>query len=190
MTYGIRTKTTSHAWRELSMTDVEEVDGKSPFDRLTKKTAVVALLCALPFFFFFAALGDPAKGRAAAGCVGISVFVVWIRWDLRRRVWFWATVAILVVLHVPLVLFIPWTNTNYPGGSSPVGSVGSCHRVWLHQTRREGDEEERRGQHSKLKSGVMSGLAGRFFGSGLAASGASVGVHQWTKDRHGALHRN
>ena len=76
------------------------------------------------------------------------------------------------------------------GGSSPVGSVGSCHRVWLHQTRREGDEEERRGQHSKLKSGVMSGLAGRFFGSGLAASGASVGVHQWTKDRHGALHRN
>lgn len=97
------------------MTDVEEVDGKSPFDRLTKKTAVVALLCALPFFFFFAALGDPAKGRAAAGCVGISVFVVWIRWDLRRRVWFWATVAILVVLHVPLVLFIPWTNTNYPG---------------------------------------------------------------------------
>jgi hypothetical protein len=94
---------------------VEQADGKSPFDRLSRTTALVALLCSLPFFFLFEYLGDPAKGRAAAGCVGMIVFVVWIRWDLRKRVWFWATITILVLLHAPLVLFIPWTNNNYPG---------------------------------------------------------------------------
>jgi len=40
---------------------------------------------------------------------------VWIYWDLRKRVWFWATITILVLLHVPLVLFVPWSNTDYPG---------------------------------------------------------------------------
>ena len=29
--------------------------------------------------------------------------------------WFWATISILVLLHVPLVLLVPWSNKNYPG---------------------------------------------------------------------------
>ena len=97
------------------MTDVEEGDRKSPFDRLTRKSALVVLLCSAPFFFIFAFLGDPARGRSAAGCCGMIMLAVWMRWDIRKRVWFWATITILVLLHVPLILFIPWTNSNYPG---------------------------------------------------------------------------
>jgi hypothetical protein len=97
------------------MTDMEHNDRKSPFDRLTYKAAWVAILCGLPFFFFFAYLGDLAKGRAVAGCVGMIVLVVWMRWELSRYVWFWMTITILVLAHVPLVLFVPWSNKNYPG---------------------------------------------------------------------------
>jgi hypothetical protein len=50
---------------------VEQTDGKSRFDRLTTRSAFIVLSYALPFFFLFAALGDPAKGRAAATCVGM-----------------------------------------------------------------------------------------------------------------------
>jgi len=94
---------------------VEQSDGKSPFDRLTRKSALIVLLCALPFFFLFAALGDPAKGRAAATCAGMIATAALIGWDLRKRAWFWVTIAILALLHIPVVLLIPWTNKNYPG---------------------------------------------------------------------------
>ena len=43
------------------------------------------------------------------------VIVVWTRWDLKTYAWFWATLAILVSLHVPLIQYVPWTNTSYPG---------------------------------------------------------------------------
>ncbi len=94
---------------------VGQSGGKGPFDRLTRRSALMVLLCALPFFFLFAALGEPARGRAAATCVGMIATAVLIRWDLQKRAWFWVTIAILALLHIPVVLFIPWTNRNYPG---------------------------------------------------------------------------
>jgi hypothetical protein len=38
-----------------------------------------------------------------------------MRWDLRKRVWFWVTIVIMVLLHLPLVMLLPWTNNSYPG---------------------------------------------------------------------------
>jgi len=92
-----------------------ENDDKSPFDKLTKKAALVLVLCTLPFSFLFDYLVGPAKGRAAWGCVGMIATAAWLCWDSRKRVWFWVTIMILVLLHIPLVLFVPWSNTNYPG---------------------------------------------------------------------------
>ena len=92
-----------------------ESDSKERFDKLTTKAALVLILCTLPFSFLFDYLVGPAKGRAAWISVGMIATAVWIYWDLRKRVWFWATITILVLLHVPLVLFVPWSNTDYPG---------------------------------------------------------------------------
>jgi hypothetical protein len=94
---------------------MEETDRKSPFDRLTRKAALVVTLCAVPLYFAFAYVGDPAKGRVASICVAMIITAIWMRWDLRKRAWFWVTIAILVLLHLPLVMLVPWTNNNYPG---------------------------------------------------------------------------
>jgi hypothetical protein len=47
---------------------------------------------------------------------GISIlgFAVAVKWKLRRRAWFWGTMAILAALHVPLILFVPWTTRWVP----------------------------------------------------------------------------
>ena len=41
-------------------------------------------------------------------------FAIAVKWKLRRYVWFWGTMTILAALHVPLVLFVPWTTKWVP----------------------------------------------------------------------------
>ena len=33
-------------------------------------------------------------------------------WDQKNRLWFWITLAIIIVLHVPAILLIPWGDQN------------------------------------------------------------------------------
>lgn len=40
-----------------------------------------------------------------------------IRWDLRARAWFWAIMTVFLLLHVPLILRIHWTNVSMPAVS-------------------------------------------------------------------------
>ncbi len=94
---------------------VEKTDHTSPFDRLTKKAALVVSMLAVLFYFVFEYIGGSAKGRVAAICAAMIVTTVWMRWDLRKRVWFWVTIVILALLHLPLIMFLPWTDNSYPG---------------------------------------------------------------------------
>jgi len=37
-----------------------------------------------------------------------------MRWQLKRHVWFWITMTVIAALHVPLILFVPWTTKWVP----------------------------------------------------------------------------
>jgi hypothetical protein len=47
---------------------------------------------------------------------GIAVlgFAIAVKWKLRRRVWFWITMTIIVALHVLMILYVPWTTQWMP----------------------------------------------------------------------------
>jgi hypothetical protein len=49
---------------------------------------------------------------------GISIivlgFAIVMRWKLRRHVWFWITMTVIAALHVPLILFVPWSTRWVP----------------------------------------------------------------------------
>lgn len=54
----------------------------------------------------------------------VVAFAVAVKWNLRPRPWFWNTMAILAVLHVPLILFVPWGTQWVPAMMmAVVGSV-------------------------------------------------------------------
>jgi len=92
------------------------------FDKLTKASALVTILCTSPLYFLYAYFGDPGKGRAAGISACVLVTVVRLFWDLRRNAWFWVTLSIMTLVHIPLITMIPWTNRNYPGVAIlPVG---------------------------------------------------------------------
>jgi hypothetical protein len=93
---------------------IEENKSENPFDRLSIMTASIAMACSLPFFLVFAILGDLGRGVAASISVTVILLVIWMRLDLKRRVWFWTTIAIWVLLHIPLILLVPWSGKSYP----------------------------------------------------------------------------
>ena len=63
----------------------------------------------LVIFFF---VGGLQLGIGAWICFTFVMLVVRIRWDLRRHAWFWITIVLALLLQIPLVLVIPWNNTN------------------------------------------------------------------------------
>lgn len=46
--------------------------------------------------------------------IAVVGFTIALKRKLGRHVWFWITMGILAALHVPLVLFVPWTTMWVP----------------------------------------------------------------------------
>lgn len=90
----------------------DEDGGKSP-DSPTKAWWIGAGICLFPVYLLFSAFGAPGKGTAAICFGGAMIAVVRLRWNLRIRLWFWILVSILALMHIALILFIPWPNRNY-----------------------------------------------------------------------------
>lgn len=55
------------------------------------------------------AIALPALDSAA-----MIVITIAMRWKLKGHVWFWITMFFLAAIHVPLILFIPWTDKWIP----------------------------------------------------------------------------
>jgi hypothetical protein len=84
--------------------------------------AIAGMLLTSPLFFFFDQQGEPGTGRAAWICAGMFFIATKMRWRFRNHPWFWITIAGLLALHVPLILYVPWTNRWIPAvGILPIG---------------------------------------------------------------------
>ncbi len=92
------------------MFDYDPPKEKKPTDYTGLKIA--ALLA--PVFLLFIYLGKADMGLTVMIVLGMIIFAVKIRWDLRKHVWLWATIVFVLALHVPLFLMVRW-----PQGSSP-----------------------------------------------------------------------
>ena len=61
--------------------------------------------------------------------VGLAITM---RWKLRKHVWFWVTMTVLAALHVPLILFVPWTTKWIPAILIvPVGIADLYVMLWV-----------------------------------------------------------
>lgn len=73
---------------------------------------IVAILA--PVFFLITFLANADMALAACIVLGMIMLAVKIRWNLRRHLWFWATVIFILVLHVPLVFMVQWPQGKGP----------------------------------------------------------------------------
>ena len=71
-------------------------------------------IVSLPIYWSFDHLGKLDIALPTLNCILVLGFVVAVKWKWRWHVWFWITMAVLAMLHVPLVLFVPWTTKWVP----------------------------------------------------------------------------
>ena len=86
------------------MSDYETPKEKEPVDYTGVKIGLVLL----PVFFLITFLYNADAGLAAYIVVGVMVCAIKIRWYLRKHIWFWAIIAVILALHVPLVFMAQW----------------------------------------------------------------------------------
>jgi hypothetical protein len=72
-------------------------------------------LCTAPIMLPFAFTNQIAKGENAWLAAMIIAAVARVRWELRSYAWFWGVIGLLVVMHIPMILWAPWTNSHYLG---------------------------------------------------------------------------
>ncbi|HET6145737.1 MAG TPA: hypothetical protein VFE02_19695 [Candidatus Acidoferrales bacterium] len=59
-------------------------------------------------------------------------FMLVLKRKLWRYAWFWGTVAAIAGLHVPLILFFPWTTRWVPAlAIAVIDSVDFCLILWI-----------------------------------------------------------
>ena len=71
-------------------------------------------IVSLPMFWLFDNLGKLYLALPLLNCIAVFGFIVAVKWGLRTHTWFWLTLAVFALLHLPLLLYIPWTTAWVP----------------------------------------------------------------------------
>jgi hypothetical protein len=87
-----------------------------------RKWGLIAAVIALPVYFVVNHYSGGGKARAAAVSTGLMILIVRAFWYLRQYVWYWFTIAVVMVIHFSLVIFVTWTNRDIPAPAlAPIG---------------------------------------------------------------------
>jgi hypothetical protein len=82
---------------------MEDLEDQNPPD---SSFVIAALAIMLLTFLLFRHFGRVDLALPASICLGMAVCLIRIRWDLRKRFWFWATILLVLLLHVPVILLV------------------------------------------------------------------------------------
>jgi hypothetical protein len=76
--------------------------------------ALCIIFGALPAIWLFDHFGRFDLALPALCSIGMLVFAIVVKWKLRRHVWFWITIAIILALHILLIWSVAWTTRWIP----------------------------------------------------------------------------
>jgi hypothetical protein len=84
----------------------EESEEQKPTDY----TGLIIGAILLPVFLLFRYYGRVDLALSACVCLGAILILIRIRWELRKSIWFWVTIVLVLLLHVPVILLVPWPH--------------------------------------------------------------------------------
>jgi hypothetical protein len=87
-------------------------------------SGLLIALAAAPLYWVLASLGYEDIGRTAGLSLGMVLIAVRFRWYLRKHNWFWVTIVLVLLLHIPLILEVKWSENVIPGiALLPIGAL-------------------------------------------------------------------
>jgi hypothetical protein len=93
---------------------------------------ICVMVAAYLLLLLFGHFGKSAIAPPMLYSAAIIIITVAMRWKLRGHMWFWVTMACLAALHIPLILFIPWTTKWIPAlVVIPIGIADSYAMLWV-----------------------------------------------------------
>ena len=82
--------------------------------------------------FLFALYGRLELAMPLMIIIGVLGLVILVKWKLRRHAWFWIAITVIAALHVPLILFVPWTTRWVPAlAITVIASADFCLILWI-----------------------------------------------------------
>jgi hypothetical protein len=81
---------------------------------LSWRTRLFIFIIGVPTTFLFARHGRLELALPLMIIIGVLGLVFLFKWKLRRQAWFWIAMVVIAALHVPLILFVPWTTSWVP----------------------------------------------------------------------------
>jgi hypothetical protein len=85
-----------------------EAARQTKISRLPNEIILLILVSALPFYMFFAGRGESTRGFVAALSVCAVLSVGAILRAYAHQIIFWVTLCGMAILHVLLVVLVPW----------------------------------------------------------------------------------
>ena len=86
----------------------------------------------IPLVLLFVYFGRFDLARPALISAGMIAIAVALRWKLRHHWWFWVAITFLTALHLPLILFVPWTTKWIPAFLiAPLGMADLYAMLWV-----------------------------------------------------------
>ena len=67
-----------------------------------------------PALLLFIYFGKADMGLTVFIVLGVIIFAIKMRWNLRKHVWFWAIIVSILALHVPLFFIVRWPQRKLP----------------------------------------------------------------------------
>jgi len=99
--------------------------------RLSWKGGLCVFFGTILLALTFVSIGRFDLARPTMVSVAMVSLAITMRWKLRTHRWFWITIFILAVLHLPLILFIPWTTKWIPAVLiAPIGIADLYAMLW------------------------------------------------------------
>jgi len=91
--------------------------------RLSWRTRLFIFIVGAPTVFLFAVYGRLELAMPLMIITGMHGLVIFFKWKLRWQAWFWMAITLSAALHVPLILFVPWTTRWVPALAITAGAT-------------------------------------------------------------------
>jgi hypothetical protein len=104
---------------------LDDLEGEKPEEKDPDYTGVFIFFATIPLLIFFNYIGKFDMGLNVGICLGMNAIAVKIRCDLKKHIWFWVTIFLVVAIELPLVAGIKWPDRWVSGVSLlPIGFAG------------------------------------------------------------------